>query len=72
MTSINNHMSEIMKVLSIIATIALPMTVVSGIYGTNFIELPGSKTQAGFWIMTGVMCLMMVGMLLFFKKRKWF
>jgi magnesium transporter len=72
MTSINNHMSEIMKVLSIIATIALPLTAISGIYGTNFITLPGSKTNYGFWVMIMIMTVIMVGMLLFFKKRKWF
>jgi len=72
MTSINNHMSEVMKVLSVIATIALPMTVISGIYGTNFLKLPGAKTANGFWIMMGLMGIMMIGMIIFFKKRKWF
>ena len=72
MTSINNHMSEIMKVLSIIATIALPLTVISGVYGTNFINLPGSKTPEGFWFMMIIMGIVMIGMILFFKKRKWF
>jgi len=72
MTSVNNHMSEVMKVLSVIATIALPLTAISGIYGTNFLKLPGAKTEYGFWVMIGIMVFMMFAMLLFFKKRKWF
>ncbi len=72
MTAISNEMNEVMKVLSIIATIALPMTVVSGIYGTNFINLPGSEAQNGFWIMVLILGFMGVIMIIFFKERKWF
>ena len=72
MTSVANSQNDIMKVLSIIATIAIPLTVISGIYGTNFIELPGSKEFNGFWIMLLIMGAFTVGMLWFFKKRKWF
>ncbi|MBR9691733.1 magnesium/cobalt transporter CorA [Candidatus Woesearchaeota archaeon] len=72
MTAVSNQMNEVMKVLTIIATIAIPLTVVSGVYGTNFINLPGSKVANGFWIMMLIMGFMMVGMLIFFKERKWF
>ncbi len=72
MSALNNNMNEVMKVLSIFATIALPMTVISGIYGTNFLNLPGSKVSYGFWIMISVMFLFSVSMIVFFKKRGWF
>ncbi|MBW2996109.1 magnesium/cobalt transporter CorA [Candidatus Woesearchaeota archaeon] len=72
MTAVSNEMNEVMKVLSVIATIFIPMTVISGIYGTNFLNLPGYNVQSGFWIMMIVMGLMAVGMLIFFKERKWF
>lgn len=72
MTSVANSTNDIMKVLSIIATVALPLTVISGIYGTNFLNLPGSKDGNGFWIMVLLMAIMVVGMMIFFKRRRWF
>ena len=72
MSTVSNNMNEVMKVLSIIATIALPLTVISGIYGTNFTILPGSAQPYGFWIMILLMVFMGGGMILFFRKRGWF
>jgi magnesium transporter len=72
MTSVAHTQNEVMKVLSIIATIALPLTVISGIYGTNFEKIPGIKSESGFMVMVFSMGLFMVLMALFFKKRRWF
>ena len=72
MSAVSNSTNEVMKVLSMIATIALPLTVISGIYGTNFLTLPGSKNNNGFWIMLTLMSLMVIGMVYFFRKRRWF
>ncbi len=72
MSAVSNNMNEVMKVLSVIATIALPLTVISSIYGTNFAILPGSKFIYGFWIMIGLMLLMSLTMIHYFKKKKWF
>ncbi len=72
MSAISNNMNEVMKVLSIIATIALPLTVISGIYGTNFAILPGSGYAYGFWVMMAVLILMATGMIYFFRRRGWF
>jgi magnesium transporter len=72
MSTLSNNMNEVMKTLSIIATIALPLSVISGIYGTNFTKLPGAGFLYGFWAMIFVMVLVSIGMLLFFKKRRWF
>ena len=71
MSTVSNKMSEVMKVLSIIATIALPLTVISSIYGTNFRVLPGSQTAYGFWGMVFVMCMVCATMLLYFRSKKW-
>lgn len=71
MSSMSNNMNEVMKVLSIIATITLPLTVVSGIYGTNFINLPGSTNSSGFWAMIALMVIMMSSMLFYFRKKRW-
>ncbi|MCF7861090.1 magnesium/cobalt transporter CorA [Candidatus Woesearchaeota archaeon] len=71
MSAVSNNMNEVMKVLSIIATIALPLTVVSGIYGTNFTVLPGQTFAYGFWVMVSVMVVMCVVMIYYFRKKKW-
>jgi magnesium transporter len=72
MSAVSNNMNEVMKTLSIIATIALPLGVISGIYGTNFATLPGQNFNYGFWLMLSAMVAVIGMMLVFFKKRGWF
>lgn len=72
MSTVSNKMGEVMKLLSVIATIALPLTVVSSIYGTNFDFLPGQHYAYSFWIMISVMLIVVVGMALMFRRRGWF
>lgn len=72
MSSINNSMNEVMKVMSVIATLALPLTVISSIYGTNFLNLPGSANPIGFWIMISAMTIMSSIIIILFKRRGWF
>ena len=70
--TISNNMNEVMKTLSIIATIALPLGVISGIYGTNFDILPGQHFAYGFWSMILGMIIMCMFMIIYFKRKKWF
>ncbi len=72
MSAVSNNMNEVMKTLSIIATIALPLGVISGIYGTNFDILPGQHFAYGFWIMLLGMFSVIGLMIVMFKKRGWF
>jgi magnesium transporter len=72
MSAMSNNTNEIMKVLSVFATIALPMTVISSIYGTNFEVLPGAHSPFGFWMMMGSMLVVSVGFLYFFRRKGWF
>jgi len=72
MSAVSNSMNEVMKTLSVMATIALPLTVLGGIYGTNFVNLPGSASPFGFWVMIGGMLAISVGMLGYFRWRGWF
>jgi len=72
MSSVSLNTNEIMKVLSAITALAMPMTVVSSIYGTNFTFLPGAGSAYGFWLMLAVTLLIMVGLLYMFKRRRWF
>ncbi len=71
MSTVTKNLNESIKVLSLIATIALPLTVVSSIYGTNFINLPGRDWHYGFWVMISFMFLLSIGMLYFLRKRGW-
>jgi magnesium transporter len=64
-------MNNIMKVLTIISTIFMPLGFVVGYFGMNFDNLPLLKNQYGYLVVTGFMFLLGIGMLLFFNKRKW-
>jgi magnesium transporter len=66
----SNRINEIIKVLTIISVILLPLTLISGIYGMN-IELPAGRNPYAFEIVIGSMILVIGGMLLFFRWRKW-
>ena len=71
MSSISNDMNQVMKVLSVMATIMLPLTVISGVYGMNFLVIPGARDPAGFWYVIGLMVILIVVMLGLFKKKGW-
>jgi magnesium transporter len=71
MTSVSNKMNEIMKVLTLIATIFIPITFVVGVYGMNFDFMPELRWKYGYVIVWGIMLLMAGSMLLYFKKKKW-
>jgi len=71
MSTINNKTNEVMKVLTIIATIFIPLTFIAGVYGMNFEFMPELKLPWGYFAVLGVMALVAVIMLVFFKKKKW-
>jgi len=72
MSSVSNKMNEVMKVLSIMATIMLPLSVISGIYGMNFSVLPGANDPAGFWYVILIMIIIITCMIAYFRKKDWF
>ena len=69
---VSNRLNEVMKVLTIIATIILPLTLVSGIYGMNFQFMPELKWHYGYFFSLGLMGSIVLGLLVYFKKKKWF
>lgn len=71
MTQVSNRMNEVMKVLSIVATIMLPLSLLTGIFGMNFVKIPGLEAPGGFWILVAVMVLSSAGMIFFFRLKKW-
>lgn len=69
---VNNRMNAQMKVLSIVATIMLPLTLIASIYGMNFAHLPGAGHPHGFYWLLGGMGAILGGMLWVFRRVKWF
>lgn len=71
MTIISNKMNEIMKVLTIIATIFIPLTFIAGIYGMNFKNMPELETEYGYFVLIGVMFVLFIIMLIYFRRKRW-
>lgn len=71
-TTISSKLNDVMKFLTIFSVIFIPLTFIAGIYGTNFEVLPELKFQYSYYIMLAVMVIIAIGMLVYFKKRKWF
>jgi magnesium transporter len=71
LSSVSNRMNEVMKVLTIIATIFIPLTFIVGIYGMNFDFMPELRWRFGYFIILIVMIAIVVFMVAYFKKRRW-
>lgn len=71
MTSISNKMNEVMKVLTIMASIFIPLTFIAGVYGMNFNYIPELQFKNGYFVVWGVMIVIFLGMLFYFKRKKW-
>jgi magnesium transporter len=73
LSAINNRMNEIMKAMSVVAVIFLPLTLIASIFGTNFNYSPfGLTFGGGFYLMLLSMVIVTIGMVIFFRKRGWF
>lgn len=71
MTNMSNKMNEVMKVLTIMASIFIPLTFIAGIYGMNFEYMPELQMKNGYFILLGIMFVIFIGMLVYFKRKKW-
>ncbi len=71
LSSISTRMNEIMKVLTIIATIFIPLTFIAGVYGMNFEHMPELKWTWGYYLIWAIMIMIGGGMLMFFRRKKW-
>lgn len=67
----SQRMNEIMKVLTIVSTIFIPLTFIAGIYGMNFHNMPELRTKNGYFITWGVMIAITIGLLGYFYKKGW-
>lgn len=70
MAEISNQMNEVMKLMSVIATLMLPLSFMTGLFGMNFEVMPGTKVANGFWILMGVMGGLAVLMIWYFRKNR--
>lgn len=71
MTTISNKMNEVMKVLTIMASIFIPLTFMAGIYGMNFEHMPELHFKYGYYYLWGLMILVFFVMLFYFKRKRW-
>ncbi|MGC3977137.1 MAG: magnesium/cobalt transporter CorA [Paludibacteraceae bacterium] len=71
-TSATTRLNDIMKVLTIISVIFIPLTFIVGVYGTNFRYLPELEWKYGYFIMWGIMVVVALFMIWYFKRKKWF
>lgn len=71
LSSVSNKMSEVMKVLTIISTIFIPLTFIAGVYGMNFRYMPELEWEWGYFFIMGLMSVVGLGMVAYFKCKRW-
>ena len=71
LSAIGNKQNEVMRMLTIMASIFIPLTFMAGIYGMNFEEMPELKSPFAYPILLFVMATTVVGMLIYFKRLGW-
>jgi|GEM_PF-3933998 len=67
----NTRMNEVMKALTVVATVMMPLTVLTGFFGMNFEYIPGLHSPVAFWVTTASMAATATGLFWFFKRRGW-
>ena len=68
---INNRLNEVMKILTIFAAIFIPLTLISGIYGMNFLYMPELGWRYGYFYALSLMAVVAAILLLYFRRKKW-
>lgn len=71
LSSVSNRMNEVMKTLTIVAAIFIPITFIAGIYGTNFSYIPELQWEGSYFVMLIGMAIISGAMIAWFKKKKW-
>lgn len=70
-TNVSNRMNQVMKVLTIFASIFIPLTFIAGIYGMNFDYIPELKLRYGYFYFWGIIVVVGIILLIYFKRKKW-
>jgi magnesium transporter len=71
LSSVSQKLNEVMKVLTIIGTIFIPLTFITGIYGMNFIYMPELSHPVAYPMVLGAMAVIAITMLIYFRKKRW-
>jgi magnesium transporter len=71
LSSVSNRMNEVMKVLTLIASIFIPLTFIAGIYGMNFANMPELEWRYGYFGILGVMAVIGISLVVYFRRRRW-
>jgi magnesium transporter len=71
LSTISNRMNEVMKVLTIVATIFIPLSFAAGIYGMNFKYMPELEWQWGYFMFWGIIVVIVIAMVAYFKRKAW-
>jgi magnesium transporter len=71
LSSVSNRMNEVMKVLTVISTIFMPLTFIVGIYGMNFNYMPELRWHGAYFGVLGIMAVIAGMMVAYFKRKKW-
>jgi magnesium transporter len=71
LSSISNRMNEVMKVLTIISTIFIPLTFIVGVYGMNFKHMPELEWRWGYFLIWGIIIAVALAMAKFFRRKQW-
>jgi magnesium transporter len=72
LNSTSLRLNEVMKALTIVSTIFLPLSFIAGVFGMNFVHIPGAAHPLGFFICCASMVVIGIAMLIYFRWRKWF
>ncbi len=72
LSAISNRLNEVMKRLTVIATIFMPLTFIAGVYGMNFTHMPELTWRWGYLIVWLLMFAIGISMVVYFKRKKWF
>jgi magnesium transporter len=71
LSSVSNRTNDVMKVLTMISTIFMPLTFIAGVYGMNFEHMPELQWRYGYFIILGLMAISIILMLMWFRRKKW-
>ncbi|CAG5081784.1 magnesium/cobalt transporter CorA [Parvicella tangerina] len=69
---LSQRSNEVMQFLTIVAALFIPLTFIVGVYGMNFQNMPELQSEYGYYVVWAVMLLITIGLILYFRKKKWF
>ncbi|TLV01126.1 magnesium/cobalt transporter CorA [Dyadobacter luticola] len=71
LSTLSNRMNSVMKTLTIFSAVFMPLTFIVGVYGMNFENMPELKWHYGYFYVWGLMAVVTIGMIFYFKSKKW-